>query len=71
MTLKKESGQKDLTLTLDLGFLEKELTLKMKKTAAGITLLQDKTQQLKDSLQTVSLQANGKLFIIKRLTKEL
>ena len=31
MTSKKESGQKDLTLTLDLGFLEKELTLTTKK----------------------------------------
>ena len=65
MTLKKESGQKDLTLTLDLGFLEKELTLTMKKTAAGITLLQDKTQQLRGSLQMENLQANGKLFIIR------
>ena len=69
MTLKKESGQKDLTLTLDLGFLEKELTLTTKKTAAGITLLQDKTQQLRGSLQMESLQANGKLFIIRRPIK--
>ena len=69
MTLKKESGQKDLTLTLDLGFLEKELTLIMKKTAAGITLLQDKTQQLRGSLQMESLQANGRLFIIRRPIK--
>ena len=69
MTLKRESGQKDLTLTLDLGFLEKELTLTTKKTAAGITLLQDKTQQLRGSLQMESLQANGKLFIIRRPIK--
>ena len=69
MTLKKESGQKDLTLTLDLGFLEKELTLTTKKTAAGITLLQDKTQQLRGSLQMESLQVNGKLFIIRRPIK--
>ena len=69
MTLKKESGQKDLTLTLDLGFLEKELTLIMKKTAAGITLLQDKTQLLRGSLQMESLQANGKLFTIRRPIK--
>ena len=69
MTSKKESGQKDLTLTLDLGFLEKELTLIMKKTAAGITLLQDKTQQLRGSLKMESLQANGKLFIIRRPIK--
>ena len=69
MTLKKESGQKDLTLTLDLGFLEKELTLIMKKTAAGITLLQDKTQLLRGSLKMESLQANGKLFIIRRPIK--
>ena len=66
MTLKKESGQKDLTLTLDLGFLEKGLILTTKKTAAGTTLLQDKTQQLMGSLQMESLQANGKLFIIRR-----
>ena len=69
MTSKKESGQKDLTLTLDLGFLEKELTLTTKKTAAGITLLQDKTQQLRGSLQMESLQVNGKLFIIRRPIK--
>ena len=69
MTSKKENGQKDPTLTLDLDSLEKELTLTMKKTAAGITLLQDKTQRLRGSLQMESLQANGKLFIIKRLIK--
>ena len=69
MTSKKESGQKDLTLTLDLGSLEKELTLTTKKTAVGITLPQDKTQQLRDSLQMESLRANGKLFIIKRPIK--
>ena len=69
MTLKKESGQKDLTLTLDLGFLEKELTPTTKKTAVGITLLQDRTQQLRGSLQMENLQANGKLFIIRRPIK--
>ena len=69
MTLKKESGQKDLTLTLDLGFLEKEPTLTTKKMAVGIMLPQDKTQQLMGFLQMESLQANGKLFIIKRPIK--
>ena len=69
MMLKKESGQKDLTLSLDLGFLEKGLILTTKKTAAGITLLQGKTQLLRGSLQMESLQANGKLFIIRRPIK--
>ena len=52
-------------------FLEKETILITKKTETGAMLHQDKTQQLKEVLQTVNLLESGKLFTIKKPTKEV
>ena len=59
---------RDLILAKD--FLEKEHTPTIKKTEAGATLQQDKTQQLKGFSQTANLLASGKLFTITKPIKE-
>ena len=65
------SEDQNLLRDQDQGFLEEELIQTTRKVGVGAMLPQGKIQQLKGFLKTATLLVSGRLFIIKRHTKEV